>query len=293
MKKPWYSFLYVKTTVGKLVWGILALLATLALFLGFALIEERRMEAQTDNWHGRSVEKGAEIFANNCYTCHGVNGEGMLGRAPALNSRYFFENRLDDLGISGSLHDFVEVTVAAGRVSNTHGQWTAVMPTWGEFYGGPLRNDQVTAVTDFIMNWEETAMQQTPETDPWQPFTNAVTSGITGTIAGPSAPVAGEVRAPGDLFTSLGCSACHNLTQPQTADNRGPVGPNLGNLADIAAAEAPDMTPEEYVVQSISDPAAHVAEGYANGIMPQTFATVMSEEEIQALAEWLLDPSQH
>jgi len=291
MKKPWYSFLYVKTTVGKVAWGIIAVLASLALLIAFWWIEEPRMEAQTANWNARSIEKGAEIFANNCYTCHGVNGEGMLGRAPALNSRYFFENRLDDLGISGSLHDFVEGTVAAGRPSNTLGQWTAVMPTWGEYYGGPLRNDQVTAVTDFIMNWEETAMLQTPEEDPWQPFTNAVTSGITGTVSAPSAQVEGEVREPAVLFNALGCSACHNIGQPQTADNRGPVGPNLGNLADIAAEEAPDMTPEEYVVQSIVDPAAHIAEGYVNGIMPQTFGTAMSEEEIQGLAEWLLDPN--
>jgi mono/diheme cytochrome c family protein len=291
MKKPWYSFLYVKTTVGKVVWGIFALLVTLGFFLFFAVIENRRMEAHTANWEGRAIEKGAEIYANNCYTCHGVNGEGMLGRAPALNSRYFFENRLDDLGISGSLHDYVAGTVAAGRPSNTLGQWSAVMPTWGEDYGGPLRNDQVSAVSDFILNWESTALLQTEDEDPWQPFTNAVTSGITGTVSAPSGPVEGEVRAPGDLFTSLGCSACHNLDQPQTADNRGPVGPNLGNLADIAAAEAPDMTPEEYVQQSIVDPAAHIAAGYVNGIMPQTFGNVLSEEEVQALAAWLLDPN--
>lgn len=291
MKKPWYSFLYVKTTVGKVFWGILALLATLALFLGFAAIENRRMEAQTANWEARSIEKGAEIFANNCYTCHGVNGEGMLGRAPALNSRYFFEQRLNDLGISGSLHDFIEGTVAAGRPSNTEGQWSEVMPTWGEDYGGPLRNDQVTAVADFIMNWESEALQQTADEDPWQPFTNAVTSGISTTVTTASAPVEGEVRAAGDLFVAMGCTACHNIDQPQTATSRGPVGPNLGNLADIAAAEAPDMTPEEYVVQSIVDPAAHIAEGYTNGIMPTTFSQQMSEEEIQGLAEWLLDPN--
>jgi mono/diheme cytochrome c family protein len=182
MKKPWYSFLYVKTTVGKVVWGIIALLLSLVLLVAIWVVEEPRMEAHTANWEARSIEKGAEIFANNCYTCHGVNGEGMMGRAPALNSRYFFENRLKDLGISGSLHDFIEGTVAAGRPSNTMGQWSAVMPTWGEDYGGPLRNDQVTAVADFIMNWESEALQQTPEEDPWQPFINAPTTGITGTV---------------------------------------------------------------------------------------------------------------
>jgi hypothetical protein len=51
------------------------------------------------------------------------------------------------------------------------------------------------------------------------------------------------------------------------------------------------MTPEEYVIQSITEPNAHIAEGYAAGIMPQNFEERMSPEEIQALAEWLLDPN--
>lgn len=292
MKKPWYSFLYINTTIGKVVWGIGALVLTLALFVGLSMIEDYRMQAQTANWDGRSIEKGAEIFANNCASCHNPDGSGQLGRAPALNSHYFFSQRLKDLGFSGSQHAFIAGTVAAGRPSNTQGQWSAVMPTWGAEFGGPLRADQVDAVADFIMNWESTALEQTPEEDPWQPFINAPTTGYTVTVpTADTGPAEGVVRAPSELFTAMACSGCHNINEPQTQQSRGPVGPNLGNLADIAAEEAPDMTPEEYVIQSITDPSAHIAEGYSGGIMPPNFAERMSPEEIQGLAEWLLDPN--
>lgn len=290
MKKPWYSFLYINTTIGKVVWGIGALLLTLGLFVGLSIIENDRMAAQTANWDGRSIEKGAEIFAGNCASCHGPTGGGQPGRAPALNSHYFFSQRLKDLGFTGSQHAFIAGTVAAGRPSNTQGQWTAIMPTWGAEFGGPLRSDQVDAVSDFIMNWESTALLQTPEEDPWEPFINAPTTGYTVTVPS-TTPDESVVREPGELFVAMGCNACHNLDEPQTATERGDIGPNLGNLADVASTEAPDMTPEEYVIQSISDPNAHIAAGYAAGIMPPNFAQRMNATEIQGLAEWLLDPN--
>ncbi len=89
----------------------------------------------------------------------------------------------------------------------------------------------------------------------------------------------------------MGCSGCHNLDQPQTADNRGPVGPNMGNLPENAATRVAGEDAVTYVHNSIVNPNAHVADGYMGGIMPQNFAERMSEEEINALVEWLLDPN--
>ena len=41
------------------------------------------MEAQTNSWHGRSTEIGAELYANNCASCHGLDGKGLPVVAPA------------------------------------------------------------------------------------------------------------------------------------------------------------------------------------------------------------------
>ena len=206
MKRPWYNFIYVRSPIAKILLGGAALLLTLALFGFTFIIEEPRMEAQTNSWTGRSIEKGAEIFASNCTSQHGVDGKGLPGVAPALHSHYFFTQRLTDLGYAGSLHDYVAGTVAAGRPSKAISQWAQIMPTWGVNYGGPLRNDQVQDVTAFVMNWEQDALQQTAEEDPWQPFQDAKTTDISGTMAlPPSAPADGEARAPQDLFTVMGC----------------------------------------------------------------------------------------
>jgi len=294
MKQPWYSFLYVRSPIVKISLAIASLLLMIVLFLFMGLIEEQRMQAQTANWIGREIEKGAEIYANNCSNCHGPDGKGLPGVAPALHSKYFFTQRLQDIGWTGSLHDYVALTVAAGRPSRVQSQWAVMMPTWSERYGGPLRDDQVQAVTAFVLNWEEDALTQgTPDNpDPWQPFLDAPSKATVEEGAAPAAEVTPEPtgpRPPQELFVSMGCVGCHNLDQPQTPNNRGPVGPNLGNLHETAGTHGQD--PFAYVHESIVNPNAYISEGYMAGIMPANFAERMTEEEINALVEWLLDPN--
>ena len=297
MEKPWYSFLYIKSPITKIVWGIASIIVAFVVLLAVGVMEESRMEAQTGNWDGRSVEKGAEIYANNCYTCHGLNGEG--GTGPALNSRHFFENRLAEVGFAGTLEDYVKLTIAAGRPSNVNGQWVVIMPTWSVDYGGPLRNDQVEHVTNYVMNWESTALLQTPEEDPFIPFANIPTSAGDATAdagTGGEGDAVAEARTPLQIFGSspqepgLTCYTCHNLNEPQTETNRGLIGPNLGNLAETAPNRVAGEDAETYVRNSIVNPQAHLADGYAP-LMPPGLADRMTPEELDALVAWLLDPA--
>lgn len=296
MKQPWYSFLYVKSPLVKIGLGILGVLIAIAVLLFLGVIEEQRMEAQTANWDGRGIEKGAEIFANNCANCHGPDGKGLPGVAPALHSKYFFTQRLNDVSWTGSLHDYVALTVAAGRPSKVSTQWAQRMPTWSQRFGGPLRDDQVNNVSAFVLNWEEDALAQgtTENPDPWQPFVDAPSRAVASDGSAPAAEATVEPTGPlppQQLFVSMGCSGCHNLDLPQDANNRGPVGPNLGNLYELAATFVPGEDGPTYVHTSIVNPNAYVVEGYMGGIMPQNFVEKMSEEEINSLVEWLLDPN--
>lgn len=299
MKRPWYRFLYVRSPLAKIGLGILAVMLSIAVLLFLGIIEERRMQAQTANWEGRAIEKGAELYANNCYTCHGVDGKGLPSVAPALNSKYFFTQRLADVGWTGSLRDYVELTVAAGRPSKINTQWAQIMPTWSHNFGGPLRDDQVENVTLFVLNWEKDAMAQgTPDNpDPWQSFADAPSKAVASDGSAPVAEVPVEAagpRTPQELFagaSGMGCSGCHNLDLPQTADSRGPVGPNMANLPETAGTRVSGEDAETYVHNSIVAPNAFVNEGYMTGIMPQNFTDRMSEEEINALVAWLLDPN--
>jgi len=66
MKRPWYNFIYVRSPIAKILLGGAALLLTLALFGFTFIIEEPRMEAQTNSWTGRSIEKGCPALHPPC-----------------------------------------------------------------------------------------------------------------------------------------------------------------------------------------------------------------------------------
>ena len=65
----------------------------------------------------------------------------------------------------------------------------------------------------------------------------------------------------------------------------------MGNLPEEAATFVPGEDAETYVHNSIVNPNAYIVEGYMAGIMPQNFGERMSEEEINAMVAWLLDPN--
>jgi mono/diheme cytochrome c family protein len=314
MRKPWYSFLYVRSPITKILYGILSVIISIAALGAQQYMEEPRMAAQTGNWEGRSIEKGAEIFANNCANCHGLDGKGLSGVAPALNSKYFFTQRLSDLAYTGSMHDYVELTVAAGRPSRADRQWAQMMPTWGVRYGGPLRDDQVMHVTNFVLNWREESLTQSwdptsENLDPWQPFqdgpSRATTGSITYTVGMQGAlavlpeQVAGAIVTPTEttevtgprtgrtLFVSLGCGGCHLLGDIGV----GVTGPDMNQLHEVAATRVPGEDAVTYVRNSIVDPNAYIVENYSAGLMPADLATKMSEDELNTLVEWLLDPN--
>lgn len=317
MRKPWYHILYTRSPLAKIIWGIIGVLISVVLVLFQFTLEEPRMAAQTENWSGRSVEKGAELFANNCANCHGADGKGLPNVAPAIHSKYFFTQRLTDVGWAGTLADYVELTVAAGRPSKTGMQWPQLMPTWSSRFGGPLREDQVEHLVNYVLNWEDDALTQTAEEDPFQCFIGVPTRPQADETKSPDAlgikscaedgrsrlpgePPLAEVeetvpnagpRPPQELFVSMGCSGCHKLDQDQTDDNQGQPGPNMGNLPETAGNRVDGLDAAAYVHQSIVEPNAFVNPGYVAGIMPQTFDQQMSEEEITGLVDWLLDPN--
>lgn len=314
MRKPWYHILYVRSPLAKIFLGVVGAMISVALTIFQFGIEEPRMKAQEDNWNGRSVEKGAELFYNNCANCHGADGKGLPNVAPALNSKYFFTQRIVDVGWAGSLADYVELTVAAGRPSKVGMQWAQIMPTWSNHFGGPLRDDQVLHVTNFVMNWQGDALTQSAADDPFQCFKGVPTKaqegdkspdalGIKSCTADGIAVMPGEPpptptpaaatgpRPPQQLFTAMGCVGCHKLDQDQTDNNIGQPGPNMRNLPETAGQRVPGQDAAAYVHTSIVDPNAFVNPGYIGGIMPQNFSEQMSEEEINSLVAWLLDPN--
>ena len=99
-----------------------------------------------------------------------------------------------------------------------------------------------------------------------------------------------NTRSPQEIWANEACLGCHNLSLAQ-ADDPGQNGPNMADLFERAGSRVEGLTAEEYVYQSIVEPAAFTVSTYEDvGQMPQTYAEKLSEDELQALVAWLLDP---
>jgi cytochrome c oxidase subunit 2 len=86
------------------------------------------------------------------------------------------------------------------------------------------------------------------------------------------------------IFTSAGCGSCHAF-EPAGTDAQ--VGPSLDELS--AAAETAGVGLEEYVRQSIVDPDARLAEGFQGGVMPKTYDRSLTDEQLDALVQYLVE----
>jgi mono/diheme cytochrome c family protein len=252
--------------------GLLVFIALLTLVLVVGLDEGERMETFDQAYMARSVEDGAALFESNCVGCHGVQGKGIPGLAPALNDYTFFVSRLKEIGYTGSLHSFVAGTIAAGRPVKS-AEWSAAMPTWGQAYGGPLRDDQINDLTNFVLNWQA----------------EAVAAGVAPT------PEPGEVS--GDpvergkaYFVSYGCAACHKIEGFEAAI--GQVGPDMTHLATVAADRVAGQAAEEYIRTSIANPAAYLVPecplGPCADVMPKDFGTRLAQQELDDIVTYLL-----
>ena len=265
----------------KITVGILVFLGIAGAFLWVSYTDMSpagtRMADEEANWAGRSIENGANSFATNCTGCHGIQGQGIPGVAPALNSAAFFTTRLQEVGYTGSLRSYIESTVNAGRPVGS-GQYSAKMPTWGQAYGGPLRPDQVSDVAAFILNWETTAV--------------GAGQAVTGTQATPT-PAAVVSGDPVDIgkaaYTTKGCGGCHS--EPGGA---GVVGPNLGGIATRAGTRVDGQSAEEYIHTSIINPSAFIVPECPTGAcaspsaMPANFGQTLKPEELDGLVQYLL-----
>lgn len=86
----------------------------------------------------------------------------------------------------------------------------------------------------------------------------------------PTTPAKTAEEAIGKYF----CAACHTILETES-----PVGPNLNNVGTrLSAAE---------IRQSIIKPNAVIAEGFAEGMMPQDFSQKMTVSELEMLIEFL------
>ena len=121
---------------------------------------------------------------------------------------------------------------------------------------------------------EEAAVSETA-TEPGE--TETEPSGTTTEEAQPPpAPSQGDPAAGRQVFLAQGCGGCHTFS---AAGTNGSAGPDLD--------EALEGEDSEFVHESIVDPNAEVASGFAPNVMPQDYGENLTQKQVDDLVAFL------
>jgi len=144
----------------------------IALWLLLCLMVAGVVSAQ----EGGDVERGGELFVENCAVCHGVDGQGRIG---------------------ASLEDFPGIDPgAAMRQTIAAGVAGSVMPAWSEDQGGPLSDQDIDDIVAYIS-------QAIGGTEPIEPLPTYVPPAIE-----PMPNIEGDPQH-GAIVYQLNCVMCH------------------------------------------------------------------------------------
>ena len=187
------------------------------------------------------LEQGAQIYAENCAVCHGDDGQGRVGATLAKD----WPSIRPDLRIRETIERGIPGTF---------------MPAWGQAYGGPLDNQQLDAVTLYILSWETGGPRfifPTPTIDTRLSLT-------------PPPGVEGDPARGAQLY-AVNCALCHGNT------GEGRIGANL-------AKPWPSVRPDLRVRSVIEN-------GVEGSHMPpwsQAQGGPLTEQDIDDIAAYIL-----
>lgn len=154
-------------------WGLLLTLLLAILFpLYIMYYEPVRMRTAALEQRRESIERGAHHYALSteenttgfgCAQCHGANAQGGIAAnfrsagsppdaepldVPAPNLREVFKRQLALKKTPKEAYRFVFQTIAQGRPGTP-------MPTWGLAYGGPLNDQQITDIVNYLISIQD------------------------------------------------------------------------------------------------------------------------------------------
>lgn len=208
--RPGYSDEELEKTVIEryMAWGVVLTLFFALFFPIYWLNESRRMNNAQQSFFVQSVVHGEEDFQAMCAECHGSDGGGGAAAAPDDPSSTWpapqltnIVARYEDNTNIRDIEEFIYRTIEYGRPGTP-------MPAWGQAADGPLVDEQLENITNWIL-----ANQVDPEAE------EAVAQ------ASPASGQSGE-----ELFQG-NCAKCHG------ADLEGGVGPSLIGVTDRHSEE--------------------------------------------------------
>lgn len=134
-----YVFYSRTNAVEKTGYGALIMLAIVSVMIPiFWIIESNNEAVAKSEQHATSVQRGAALYAQYCYQCHGTKGQGRAG--PKLNNNPVVNNLADaDL-----------LRIISGGVYDPAALNNPLMPAWSDRYGGPLTDDDIQYLFDLV-----------------------------------------------------------------------------------------------------------------------------------------------
>jgi mono/diheme cytochrome c family protein len=136
-----------------MAWGLVMTLFFAVFFPLYWLREEGRLNAEQETFFVEDVVRGEDEYVQLCAECHGPAGGGGAAPSPYgegswpapamvdIAARYADHTLLSQ---PSELRTFIEQTIQRGRPGTP-------MPTWGAAYGGPLTDQQIDSITDWIL----------------------------------------------------------------------------------------------------------------------------------------------
>jgi len=280
--------------------GAVFLLAIVLALPIYWLLEPGRQAGASRGFEETSISRGEELYES-CSGCHGANLAGGVAtqvvavpnpeggepfsvrvnyEVPALNTEF----KRFDTEITAPLESTeVRQIITFGRAP--------VMPAWGVEGGGPLNEQEVQELLDYI--WSEQITDEEAQTDATEAFDEA------------KADPDNAAKSDGQILFELNCARCHTpnwpFQGPQPQDNGtivvvppGPPGAGrrgfplnettLRRLFPDPASQVEFVTSGSQQSVPYGDPSSGVAR-QGTGDMPG-FGRVLSPEEITAIVEY-------
>lgn len=265
------------------------------IILMYMIFEPQRQAAASNEQVHMAVERGRELFAENCIVCHGTNGQGIQGAGFALHTD---GNKAPD----DDRRAFLFHTIARGR-QNSNG-WDPNMPAFSNAEGGAFNDQQINDVITFIGCASDEDWKEVPEIVSGKlgtPVAAIPTPPNLGTpnvtflpgvkAASPTAAAGAAAADPGAAVFQANCINCHRISPEFT--NGQQVGPNL---TGVGARKIPSRAP---IVPNQIDVTAEGAAGLAKWIrnpsairpgsgMPAFGPDKISDSDMKALTDWLV-----
>ena len=253
------------------------------LYVGNSIPQQRKdppkeLELSADMSQADFVKAGEEIFygKGTCALCHTIGEKGercpnLAGMGPRADTRVK-EDRYKGTAKDGP--DYLVESLHNPGVYVVDG-YQPSMPALGR----QLNDLEMVAMVAFLQNLDGEVTVDGNTRFPQYRGATAAAPAAPAPTAAPAAAAVAAGKSAEELLKQYACNTCHHLDKPGRM-----VGPSLW---DIGARQSP-----EYILESILQPDATLAEGYPPQVMKTTldgngFYRQVALQDLNALVDYL------